>query len=149
MTDLWLGVIAVAVSAMAVSQVALAIAGIRAARQLQALALRLEQDIKPLLGQVQALAADVARTSTLAATQIERVDAMTLRLSGLVDEATSALSLGILAPLRDGLALVRALVAAFGGQRPERSRRAPTKRAVPDQAPPAPASGGGGGEVLD
>jgi hypothetical protein len=119
-TDLWLGIIAVAVSAMAVSQVALAIAGIRAARQLQALARRLEEDVKPLVAQVQTIAADVARTSALAATQIERVDAMTLRLSGLVDEATSALSQGILAPLRDGLALVRAFIAAFGGPRPKR-----------------------------
>ena len=122
MTDLWLGVIAVAVSAMAVSQVALAIAGVRAARQLQALARRLEEDVKPLVGQVQTIAADVARTSALAATQIERVDAMTLRVSGLVDEAAT-LSQGVLTPLRDGLSLVRGLITAFSGRGPNRPRR--------------------------
>jgi hypothetical protein len=124
MADLLLGVIAAGVVVIAVAQVAFLMAAYRAGSHVQALVRRLDDDFKPLLAQVRAIADEVARTSALASVQAQRIDEMTTRVASLVDEATATVSQGVLAPLRDGLAFVRGLVAVVtGAGRARTSRR--------------------------
>ena len=72
MTDFFLGVIAAAVVVMAAIQVAVVVFAARAARRLDRLADRFERDIQPVVASLQAVAADAARATALAAAQIER-----------------------------------------------------------------------------
>ena len=65
MTDVFLGVIAVAVLVMASIQVAAIIVATRMARRLDRFADRLEQDIRPVVASLQALTADAARATSV------------------------------------------------------------------------------------
>lgn len=68
MTDLFLGIIAVAVLVMAAIQVAAVVVAVRLARRVDRFADRVEQDIRPIVASLQALTADAARaTSTFKA----------------------------------------------------------------------------------
>jgi len=64
-TDVFLGVIAVAVLVMAAIQVAAVIVAARIARRLDRFADRLEQDFRPLVASLQALTADAARATSV------------------------------------------------------------------------------------
>lgn len=64
MTDVFLGVIAVAVLIMAVIQVAAIVVALRMARRLDRFADSLEQDIRPVVASLQALTADAARATS-------------------------------------------------------------------------------------
>jgi hypothetical protein len=129
--DILLGIIAAGVAVIAIAQVAFLVAAYRAGAEARALITRLHADIEPLVAQMRTIADEVARTSALAAAQAQRIDEMTARVSGLVEEATATVSQGVLAPLRDGLAFVRGLVATVAGAgRLRPSRRRPAK--VPD-----------------
>jgi len=122
-TNILLGIIAAAVVVIAIAQVAFLLAAYRAGAEAQALVKRLDADIKPLLAQVRAIADEVARTSALATVQAQRIDEMTSRVAGLVEEATATVSREMLAPLRDGLAFVRGLLGAVAGIRRARPAR--------------------------
>lgn len=65
MTDVFLGVIAVAVLVMASIQVAAIVVVARMARRLDRFADRLEQDIRPVVASLQALTADAARATSV------------------------------------------------------------------------------------
>ena len=65
MTDVFLGVIAVAVLVMAAIQVAAVVIVMRLAHRLGRFADHLEQDIRPIVASLQALTADVARVTTV------------------------------------------------------------------------------------
>ena len=67
MNDLFLGVIAAAVLVMAIIQVAAIVYAARAARRLGEAFARLEQDVRPILASLQALSADAARATRVAA----------------------------------------------------------------------------------
>jgi hypothetical protein len=64
-TDVFLGVIAVAVLVMAVIQVGAVVIAVRLARRLDRFADRLEQDIRPMVASLQALTADAARATSV------------------------------------------------------------------------------------
>jgi len=64
-TEVFLGVIAVAVLVMAAIQVAAIIVAARVARRLDRFADRLERDIRPVVASLQALTADAARATSL------------------------------------------------------------------------------------
>ena len=65
MTEVFLGVIAVAVLVMAAIQVAAIIVVARMARRLDRFADRLEQDFQPVVASLQALTADAARATSV------------------------------------------------------------------------------------
>ncbi|MGH9253771.1 MAG: hypothetical protein ACRD3C_04295 [Vicinamibacterales bacterium] len=65
MSEVFLGVIAVAVLVMAAIQVAVVIIAVRATRRLDRFADRLEQDIRPVVASLQALTADAARATSV------------------------------------------------------------------------------------
>ena len=84
MTDFFLGVIAAAVVVMAAIQVAAVVFAARAARRIDRIADRFERDIQPVLASLQAVAADAARASALAASQIERASVWLEGLKGIL-----------------------------------------------------------------
>lgn len=65
MTDVFLGVIAVAVLVMAAIQVAAVVVALRLVRRVDRFADRVEEDIRPIVASLQALTADAARATSV------------------------------------------------------------------------------------
>jgi hypothetical protein len=114
----FLGVMAVALAVMAVIQVGLIIAGIRAMRKLGTVADELRREVRPLMDKVNRIADDAGRMTSLAAMQVERVDAFMATTVTRVDETVSILQGLVSGPIRQStivVAAVRAAMAAFRG----------------------------------
>ena len=123
MSNLLLGIIAISVLTMAVIQVAAIVFAARAARRLGDLADRFEQDIRPIVSNLEAVTADAARTTALAAATVERADRLIQDASKRVEEVLSAVP-GLIESVRDGFNVLsgfKALISAFreirGGSR--------------------------------
>ena len=125
MNDVFLGIIALAVAVMAAIQVGAIIVAARLARRVDRLATQIEQDIKPVFQNLQALTTEAARAAALAAVQVERADRIFGELSQRVDQTLVTLQTRVMAPAREGFAVLaglRAALAAFrdlrdGGRR--------------------------------
>ena len=138
MTDIFLGLIAASVVVMAAVQVAVVVGAWRAAKQAGEAARRLEQEIKPMMANLQAMSTDLARTSALVTTQVERLDHLTTSVARRVEETTASLQASILTPVKDAFAFLHGLksvLSTFGAPRPGRDRDRP---AEPRPAAPAP-----------
>jgi hypothetical protein len=125
-TAFFLGVIAVATLAMAIIQIGVIVAAGRLARRVDRLADAIEQEIKPLAGHLNTIGREASRAMTLAAAQVERADQLFGDFAGRVDQTLNALQASIVAPAREGRALLRALQAMVGAIRekaPSRSGR--------------------------
>ena len=115
--EVLLGLIAVATLVMAAVQVGLVIVAVRLARQVQDLRASLDGDIRPLIVNLSAASNNVVRVTELAVTQIQRVDRLFGDLADRVDDATRLVQSTLLAPLREGRALLAAVGAALGAMR--------------------------------
>lgn len=124
-----LGVIAFATLVMASIQVALVVVGLRLARQVQDLGTRIERDIRPLVANAATVASNAARASELALTQVERADRVFSDLAQRIDDTSRLVRGAILAPAREGRAVLAAIGAAVGvfrdAQRPRSSSPSP------------------------
>ena len=129
-----LGVIAVATLVMACIQVALVVVGLRLARQVQELGTRIEHDIRPLVASATAVASNAAKASELALVQIERADRAVTELARRLDDASRLVRGAVLAPAREGRAILAALGAAFGVIR-EAQRSRPGTAGPSDEDP--------------
>jgi hypothetical protein len=121
----FLGIIAAATLLMACVQVAVIVVGLRAAQRANALATRIEQDIKPLLANLTEVSQNAVRTSSLAAAQVERLDHLFADVTRRVDETLALAQAAIIEPAREGravMAAVRAAVSAFRQMRAARAR---------------------------
>jgi hypothetical protein len=121
-----LGIIALATLVMALVQVGAIVFVGRLARRVDALADKVEQEVKPLLSNLAQVAEDAARSSSLAAAQIERADQLFANLVQRADETFTLVQAAIITPAREGRALlsgVRAAIMAFRELRAERARR--------------------------
>ena len=119
MNDVLLGVIAISVLTMAVIQVAAIVFAARAARRLDALVTRVEQDLKPILSNVRAVTHDAARTTALAAATVERADQVVQEAARKVEQSLAALP-GLIESAREGfnvLGGIKAIVSAFRDMR--------------------------------
>jgi hypothetical protein len=139
LTEFFLGLIAVAVLAMAALQVWAAMFAARAARRLGEAANKLEQDVRPIVANVQAMSADAARAAAIATAQVERAERLLNDASRRVEETMTVVQRNILRPARDGMAFVQAVKTLFTAFRDlrARSRRQPSASgrvpvAVPD-----------------
>ena len=104
-SGVFLGIIALAVSVMAIVQVGVVVFGARLAAELAAL-------------------------------QVERVDALFADVAGRVEETAASLQSAIIAPAREGMALVQGIKAAFAALREIRGASAPAGAAVHDEDDP-------------
>ena len=134
----FLGAIAVGVLAMAASQVIAMMLTLRATRRMGDTLNRIEQDMRPIVANVQAMSADARRAAALATAQVERADRLLTDASRRVEDTMAVVQQTILAPARDGFAIFQGIKAAFGALRDRKSRPrprsvpAPVPRAVPD-----------------
>ena len=76
MTDLFLGIIAAAVLVMAIIQVAAIVLAARATKRVGDAVTRLEQDVKPIVTNLQTISAEAARVTSAAAAQVQRAEQM-------------------------------------------------------------------------
>ena len=125
--DVFLGTIAAAVLVMAVIQVAAMVLAARAARRVGDAMARLEQDVRPIVANLQAMSSDAARAAGLAAAQVERADQLLAGLRERIDETVQSVQETLLKPLRDAMMMVEALKDAFFGGR-DRPRSAESRK---------------------
>ena len=126
MTNIWLGIIAVAVLVMAVIQVAAVVFAMSAARRIGQAADRLERNLNPVVANLQTITSEAARMTTLAAAQVERADRMFGDLSRRAEQVMAALPT-LLGPAGKGLAFlngIKAALAAINELRRSSRRRA-------------------------
>jgi hypothetical protein len=131
--QVFLGLIALAVLAMAAGQIAAVVLGMRAARRVGETLNRVEHDIRPIVANMQAMSADAKRAATLASSQVERADRLLTDVSRRMEDTINIVQRSILAPARNGLAVFAGLKAAFEAFRDFKSR--PRRRATPNIGP--------------
>lgn len=121
----FLGVIALATLVMASIQVGAILMGARLAKRVDRLADQVEHEIKPLLANLTEVSQNAVRASSLAVEQVERADKMFANVATRVDETFTLVQTAIVAPAREGRAIVsavRAAAAAFREMRAARKR---------------------------
>jgi hypothetical protein len=131
-SQVFLGIIAAATAVMALIQIGAIIVLARVAVQVRDLAATLQQDVRPLLARVTAIADEAQKTATLATAQAQKIDRLVTDLTRRVDETSAIIQQAIITPAREGMALFAALkagVAALRGFRDLRGR----PRAVDDE----------------
>ena len=119
-SNVFLGIIAGAVLVMALIQVGAIVAGARLAQRVNRLAEQVERDMGPLVANLHTIGAEAARASALATAQVERADRLFADVSAKVEEATSVVQQVIMAPAREGLAVMAGLRAALSSLRDAR-----------------------------
>jgi hypothetical protein len=125
-SEVFLGVIAVATVVIAMIQVALIVALLRAMREAQHTLRSVQQEVKPLLVKATAVADEAARTAVLATAQAEKVDRLLTDMARRVEETAAIVQHAIVTPAREGMAVVAGLkagLAALRGFREMRERR--------------------------
>jgi len=126
-TDIFLGVIAVATLITSILQVGVLLAAGRLAIRLMRLVDRLEREMKPLFGHLDAIGRDAARATSLAAAQVERADGLFADLAQRAESAMDSVQRAAGMPAREGAAILAGLRAALDsirGMRGTRTRRA-------------------------
>ena len=145
MTDLYLALIALGVLVMAGIQVAAIVAATRAARRVGEMASRFEQDVRPIIANLQKVSEEAARGSGQAAAQVDRLDALVANVARRVEDTAATVQQTILQPVRDGLALLDTLknvIASFReGREPREARE---QREAEEKGPAAPRRAGHG-----
>jgi hypothetical protein len=115
-SEIFLGVIAIA-------QIGVMVATSAAVRRMERLADRVEQEFWPLLGHLNSIGRDAARAASLAANQVERADRIFADAAARIEETVATLQSTLVAPAREGRALVSAFRAAFTAIRELRHNR--------------------------
>jgi hypothetical protein len=122
-SDIFLGVIAAATSAIAIVLVTFIVTARRVALQIGRLLEQLEGEVRPLFGHLDAFGRDAARAAALASAQMERIDHVLNELTLRADQAVHSLQDTLAAPAREGRAIWSALLAALRTARGGASRR--------------------------
>lgn len=133
--EIFLGVIALAVTVMALIQVGAIIAGVRLARRVDRITTQLERDVKPLLDNLTTMSSEAAKATAMAAAQVERMDHTIAQALTRIDSTIAAAHHIITGPAKSGLAVVagvRAAVGAFQGLREASRRRSAVRHPVPE-----------------
>jgi len=134
-SDVFLGVIAAAVLVMAIIQVTAIVFAIRAAQRVGDAVGRLEQEVKPIMANVQAVSSEAARAAGVAAAQVDRLEGLVGEVSKRVDETAAAVQSSIVGPAREGYAILQGLLAALAtfrqGGGPSRRRPATAEEEDP------------------
>ena len=113
LSTLFMGVIAVAVLAIAVTQVVTLVAGLRLVRRMDRLADQVEKDILPVIESVNAVSGDITRATSLAVAQIERADQLFARFAVRAERLMTVGQDAVIEPVRRGAAIIEALRAAL------------------------------------
>jgi hypothetical protein len=120
--EAFLGVIAVSTLVTAVMQVGVLIAAGRLVRKVSGLVDQAERELKPTFDHVNAIARDASRAVALATAQVERADQMFSDVSKRIEETLTIVQSSIIAPAREGRALLNAFRAGMDVIREARRR---------------------------
>ena len=120
--EVFLGIIAVATLVMAIVQIGLIVAAGRLARRIDRLADQIEHELKPLFVNINAIGRDASRAVALAALQVDRADKLFSDLVMRIEQTAAMLQSTLVAPAREGRALLAALRAALLAVRQARGR---------------------------
>lgn len=112
-SEVFLGVIAIATLVMAVIQVGLIVSLLRTVRQAQQIMQTVQQEVRPLIAKVTAVADEASRTAAIATAQAEKVDRLMTDLTRRVDDTATIIQQAIITPAREGMALVAGLKAGL------------------------------------
>jgi uncharacterized protein YoxC len=132
--DVFLGVIAVAALAIAIAQIVVIVSAAAAVKRAGQLADQFEREVKPLFGHLNAIARDAARAAQLASVQVERADKLFADLSVRLEDTMNLVQASVIAPAREGRALLSAMRAAFQAVREMRQARARQTRSEDEDA---------------
>ncbi|HUR34707.1 MAG TPA: hypothetical protein VM032_12980, partial [Vicinamibacterales bacterium] len=116
-SEVFLGIIAVATLATAITQVVVLIAAGMLTRRLGRLADQVERELSPLLVSLNAIGQDAARAASLASAQVERVDRLFGEAAQRLEHTLGIIQSAITAPAREGAALMVGLRAAIDAVR--------------------------------
>ena len=123
--ELFLGIIAIAIFAIALVQVGVLIIAGLLARRLQRLVMRVEQELAPTFEHLNAIGRDASRAAAVAAAQVERVDRLFADVSEHVEQTLNSVQAAVALPAREGAAILRgfrAVIDAFRDARAGRGR---------------------------
>ena len=124
-STLLLSVIATATVIMAVVQIGVVVFAARLAKRVSRLVDVIEHEIKPTLARVDAVSSDVARVTSLASNQAERLDQITSQLIEKIDEILTLADRSVFAPLKQGAGVLFGLGAALSAFRDESTQSEP------------------------
>ncbi|MSO50322.1 MAG: DUF948 domain-containing protein [Acidobacteria bacterium] len=122
MTEVWLGVIAVAVAVMAILQVVVLLRLSQVAREASAATRDLRRELTPLIAKAHKIADDAGRVSALALTQVERVDQLFESTALRIDETMQTVQETLIRPIRQGAAVMAGVKAALAVFRARQDR---------------------------
>ena len=125
MNDVFLGIIAVAVAVMAIVQIGLIVVAVRAASRVARLTTQLEQDLRPLVANLQAMTTEAARATAIAAAQVERADKLFTDMTARLDQTLTNVQDAVAGVTRGGawIAGLRAAMSALRDLRTPARRR--------------------------
>ena len=129
MTDVYLAVIAIAVAAMVVIQVAVIVVAMRTAKRVGEAVSRFESDVRPIVTNLKSMSADAARTASIASAQAQRAEQLIGDLTSRVNHTVAAVEASVVTPAREAYAMVQGLLGALGAFR---------QGAAPGRRPVAP-----------
>jgi hypothetical protein len=121
-TEVFLGVIAAATLAIAIVHIVVLIAAGMVARRLGQLIDRVEGELKPVIGHLQAIARDASRAASVAGAQVERADRLFADVAQRIEQTVATVQASVVQPIREGRALVNAFRAGLNVIRDMRSR---------------------------
>ena len=135
LSEVFLGIIALATLAMAVLQIGAALAVSRLARDAQKTFTSVQDDVKPLIAKVSALADEANKTASLAKVQVEKIDVLVTTLTRRIDETSVVVQQAVMTPAREGLAILAAVRAGLGALRGFRDMAPGQGRHAEDEDP--------------
>ena len=117
----FLGIIAVATLTTAIFQVGFLVAAGRLTRRLGRFVDDVEQDVRPIIGNLNSVSRDASRAAAIAVAQVERVDAMVSDVASKIDQTITTIHSAIVKPAREGRAWVLGFQAMMAAIREFRS----------------------------
>jgi len=112
--EVWLGVIALAVLAMAVVQVVVGLQMLRTAKDAATSLRQFQAEVRPLIQKAHKIADDAGKVSALALTQVERVDEVMATTAMRIDDTLQIVQQSLIMPVKQGAAVMAGLKAAMG-----------------------------------
>ena len=113
MNEVWLGVIALAVLAMAVVQVVVGLQMLRTAKDAATSLWQFQAEVRPLIQKAHKIADDAGKVSALALTQVERVDEVMATTAMRIDDTLQIVQQSLIMPVKQGAAVMAGLKAAM------------------------------------
>ncbi len=113
MNEVWLGVIALAVLAMAVVQVVVGLQMLRTAKDAATSLRQFQAEVRPLIQKAHKIADDAGKVSALALTQVERVDEVMATTAMRIDDTLQIVQQSLIMPVKQGAAVMAGLKAAM------------------------------------